>query len=162
MAEKTKDQLRLVNDTNFPNNNTNFITPDKLRGFNDDMIDSIATTADSASFASTDNSLQNQIDALEEEPIGYVTNYQGIQIPYRSPEHYRLIERAIRAKVEQNPNVQEALVGREKHDRREITHILRREDGTAIQESLITSLPAEVFTTILMKIRQEMQNEAAS
>lgn len=58
MAEQSKDQLRLTNEQNFPNNNTGFITPDKLRSFNDDIIDTLATTTDSASLASrvTDNS----------------------------------------------------------------------------------------------------------
>ena len=46
MAQKTKDQLRLENDTNFPNNNTGFITAAGLRGFNDDMIESLALQSD--------------------------------------------------------------------------------------------------------------------
>lgn len=95
----------------------------------------------------------------EKEPVGYVTNYQGIQIPYRSSEHYMLIERAIRAKVDQNPDVLQALIGINNDDRREITHILQRDDGSVIEESPITALPAEVFTTILMRIRKEKQEE---
>ena len=46
MAEKTKDQLRQVNEANFPNNNTGFITPARTREFNDDMIESLALEAD--------------------------------------------------------------------------------------------------------------------
>jgi len=53
---KTKAQLTTENNANFPNNNSQFITPEKLRGFNQDMIDSlvdeITYTADSASFDS--------------------------------------------------------------------------------------------------------------
>jgi len=58
MSEQSKDQLRLTNQQNFPNNNTGFITPDRLRQFNEDIIDTLATTADSASLASrvTDHS----------------------------------------------------------------------------------------------------------
>ena len=40
MAELSKQALKVENQTNFPNNNTGYITPDLLRGFNTDMIDS--------------------------------------------------------------------------------------------------------------------------
>ena len=56
---KTKDQLRLENDQNFPNNNTGFITAEGLRGFNDDMIDSLSTQAEV-------DGLQSQITANSE------------------------------------------------------------------------------------------------
>ena len=58
MAEQSKNLLRLENQTNFPNNNTGFITADKLRSFNLDIIDTMATVADSASLSSriTNNS----------------------------------------------------------------------------------------------------------
>jgi len=78
MAEKTQEQLRIVNQTNFPNNNTNFITPTRLREFNDDVIDSIATTADSASFAAEDINLQGQRDALVVSGSGVVIEEDGI------------------------------------------------------------------------------------
>lgn len=39
---KTKAQLRTENSNNFPNNNSQFITPEKLRGFNNDIIDAVA------------------------------------------------------------------------------------------------------------------------
>jgi len=42
---KTKAQLRTENSNNFPNNNSQFITPEKLRGFNNDIIDSVALEA---------------------------------------------------------------------------------------------------------------------
>ena len=47
MADKTKEQLSALNDANFPNNNSGFITPQKLRDFNQDMIDSMVTDIDS-------------------------------------------------------------------------------------------------------------------
>jgi len=47
MADKTKEQLSALNNANFPNNNSGFITPQKLRDFNQDMIDSMVTDIDS-------------------------------------------------------------------------------------------------------------------
>lgn len=85
-----------------------------------------------------------------EEPVGYVTNYQGIAIPFRSPEHYDLIARAIRAKFDRDYDCRKALL---KTKRSRLTHDLGH------PESPTTSLPAEVFTTILMQIRQEYQLE---
>jgi hypothetical protein len=52
MSSKNKSQLRTENSTNFPNNNSGFITPEKLRSFNGDIIDSVLVNADSASFIS--------------------------------------------------------------------------------------------------------------
>lgn len=42
MSQKSKQQLRQTNNANFPNNNSAFITPEKLREFNNDIIDSVA------------------------------------------------------------------------------------------------------------------------
>ena len=64
MAEQSKDQLRLTNQQNFPNNNTGFITPDRLRQFNEDIIDTLTTTADSASFNERINDNSESIDLL--------------------------------------------------------------------------------------------------
>jgi hypothetical protein len=54
MAELSKQALRVENNTEFPNNNNGQITPSRLRGFNEDMIDSlvdeISYNADSASW----------------------------------------------------------------------------------------------------------------
>jgi hypothetical protein len=52
MSSKNKSQLRTENSNNFPNNNSGFITPEKLRSFNGDIIDSVLVNADSASFIS--------------------------------------------------------------------------------------------------------------
>ena len=58
MAQQSKQQLENTNQSNFPNNNTNFITPDKLRGFNTDIIDSLVDensyNIDSGSWNATD------------------------------------------------------------------------------------------------------------
>ena len=53
MSSKNKSQLRTENSNNFPNNNTGFITPEKLRSFNGDMIDSMLISSDSGSFVTT-------------------------------------------------------------------------------------------------------------
>jgi hypothetical protein len=54
MSQLNKTQLEQENQQSFPNNNTGFITPLKLREFNTDMIDSMVDegsyNADSASF----------------------------------------------------------------------------------------------------------------
>ena len=75
MAELTKQQLEAANAELFPNNNTGYITADKLRTFNDDMIvslvDEIQYNADSASFSARINVLDpsgsaQAITALEQ------------------------------------------------------------------------------------------------
>jgi hypothetical protein len=61
MSQLTKQQLTVENNSSFPNNNTGFITPELLRTFNQDMIDSTVNqtvyTTDSASFDSRINSV---------------------------------------------------------------------------------------------------------
>ena len=54
MSSKNKSQLRTENNSSFPNNNSQFITPQKLRDFNADIIDSMVSNEDSGSFASGD------------------------------------------------------------------------------------------------------------
>lgn len=53
MSNLTKQALRVENSTNFPNNTTNYITPELLRSFNNDMIDSVVVNDGTASFATT-------------------------------------------------------------------------------------------------------------
>ena len=53
MSSKSKSQLRTENSTNFPNNNSQFITPEKLRGFNGDIIDSLVVSSDTGSYVTT-------------------------------------------------------------------------------------------------------------
>ena len=59
MAELNKGALTSENNNSFPNNNTGFITPDLLRTFNgnmiDSMVDEISYNVDSASFNSRIN-----------------------------------------------------------------------------------------------------------
>lgn len=68
------------------------------------------------------------------------------KIEYRSQEHFDLIERAIRAKFEQNPKAMKALLATAGMT---LTHDLGH------PESQYTSLPAKVFCDILTRIREE-------
>jgi hypothetical protein len=89
MAEITKAQLISENNASFPNNNTGFITPDKLRTFNANMIESlvdeITYNEDSASLSGSVASLQTQLNTLvvsgsaigienQGNPLGVVSN----------------------------------------------------------------------------------------
>lgn len=68
---KTKQQLIVDNNTSFPNNNANYITPALLRDFNRDMIDNTVNqdvyTADSGSF-------NQRIGDLETASSSFVTS----------------------------------------------------------------------------------------
>jgi len=63
MSQLTKPQLETVNQDNFPNNTTGYISPQRLREFNTDVIDSTVNqtiyTANSASFDSRIDSLES-------------------------------------------------------------------------------------------------------
>jgi len=62
MAEISKAGLKVVNNQNFPDNNTGFITPSKLREFNTDLIDS---TVNQATYSADIAAIQSDITALE-------------------------------------------------------------------------------------------------
>lgn len=72
MASISKAALATENSTSFPNNNTGYITPELLRNFNTDMIDSTVNqtvyTADSTSFDS-------RVDSLEAFSSSLVIDY---------------------------------------------------------------------------------------
>ena len=53
MSSLNKSQLRTENSDNFPNNNSQFITPEKLRDFNNDVIDSMVVNQDTGSYLVT-------------------------------------------------------------------------------------------------------------
>jgi len=82
MSQLNKQQLELVNQTNFPNNNTQFITPDKLREMNTDIIDSmvdeISYNIDSSSIVTHLDSLQAEVDALVLSGSGVVIQEEGV------------------------------------------------------------------------------------
>ncbi len=71
----------------------------------------------------------------------------GVCLPYGSPDHHRLIERAMRARIAQSTGLQEALKSTG-------DATLIHEIGAA--ESPRTSLPAAVFCRILTGIRAEL------
>ena len=63
MAELTKQALKVENNTNFPNNNTGYITPALLREFNTDMIDSMV---DEIGYKTDSGSWNQAIDSLNQ------------------------------------------------------------------------------------------------
>ncbi|MEK9158470.1 MAG: hypothetical protein AAB673_00520 [Patescibacteria group bacterium] len=73
--------------------------------------------------------------------------WKGQAIPYGSTEHHQLIERAIRAKFEQNQEAKDALLATKGMT---LMHDLGR------PEPPNTSLPAAVFCDILTRIREEI------
>jgi hypothetical protein len=57
MSQLTKGQLQVENQNNFPDNNTNYITPALLREFNTDMIQSLALQSEVDAISSSVDSL---------------------------------------------------------------------------------------------------------
>lgn len=71
----------------------------------------------------------------------------NLAIPYGSSEHHKLIERAIRAKFEQNKTAMDALLA---------TRGMTLIHDLGYPDPPNTSLPAEVFCEILTRIREEV------
>jgi hypothetical protein len=65
----TKQQLAVLNNTSFPDNNTGYITPDLLRTFNSQSVASAVNVndyvIDSASFSASIAELQNFSSSLD-------------------------------------------------------------------------------------------------
>lgn len=84
MSELNKVQLTAENNANFPNNNTGFITPEKLRTFNQDMIDSMVDeqtyNVDSSSFSGSIAMLEAQVDALVLSGSGVAILEEGVSL----------------------------------------------------------------------------------
>jgi len=78
--------------------------------------------------------------------------WNGKIIAYGTPEHHQLIERAIRAKFEQNKDAKTALLAT---TGMELTHDVGQPDPPN------TSLPAKVFCDILTRIREELNHARA-
>lgn len=78
------------------------------------------------------------------------TTYGGVTIKMGSPEHQALIGRAIKAKIEQNPEVARALI--ESYPR-ELIHDTGRPDHPK------TNFPATVFVKILTELREEFRQK---
>jgi len=86
MSQLTKNQLESENQSSFPNNTSNYITPQALREFNTDMIQSTVNqtiyTADSASFSQriTQNQGVQGIQGVQgSQGIQGIQGSQGIQ-----------------------------------------------------------------------------------
>jgi hypothetical protein len=73
--------------------------------------------------------------------------YQGIPFTFGSPEHHALIQRAIWAKLEQNPEIVGAFVA---------THPGPIIHDTGWPEHENTSFPAAAFTRILTELRRQL------
>lgn len=77
MAEITKQALIVENNQSFPNNNTGYITPQKLRDFNTNMIDS---TANQTIFANASGSWNVSINALNAYTAAFSASVDLTQI----------------------------------------------------------------------------------
>jgi hypothetical protein len=75
----------------------------------------------------------------------------GRRIPRGGPAHHELAARAMRAKLEQNPDVQDALRAT---DGLRLTHELVDEHGEPVPDSL--TLPKAVFVEIWTRLRGEI------
>jgi predicted NAD-dependent protein-ADP-ribosyltransferase YbiA (DUF1768 family) len=75
----------------------------------------------------------------------------GARLAYGSPDHHRLIERAMRARIAQSLGLQEAL--------RSTADAMLIHDTGADADSPTTSLPASVFCRILTEIRSELLSD---
>ncbi|ANY16552.1 hypothetical protein [Bordetella pseudohinzii] len=73
--------------------------------------------------------------------------WNGQRLPYGSTQHHRLIETAIRVRIEQCIGLQRALLS---------TNGLDLVHDTGRKEAPTTSLPATVFCRILTAIREEL------
>ena len=73
--------------------------------------------------------------------------WQGRAVSFKSKEYYQLIERGIRAKLDQNETARQALLD---------TRNAQLMHDTGRPESPNTSLPSERFVSILIKIRTEL------
>ncbi len=73
--------------------------------------------------------------------------YQGKEISFGSPEHHQLVKAAIRASLEQSPEVAKAFL---------LTHPRPLEHNTGRKENPSTALPGSKFAQILEEIRAEL------
>jgi len=81
----------------------------------------------------------------------------GCDVPIGSAEHHELARLAIKAKLEQNKEVQRAL---EATDDLRLTHVLVDDNGQLVPDSL--TLPAAVFCRIWTELRAEWRSAHAT
>ena len=72
MSTLNKQQLETVNQDNFPNNNTGYISPARLREFNTDVIDSLTLQTQ---FDANSASVDSRLDSLESFSSSIVIDY---------------------------------------------------------------------------------------
>jgi hypothetical protein len=87
---------------------------------------------------------------------GETVDYCGERVPVGGPRHHQLAEKAMRAKLKQNPDVRRAL--RETAGL-QLTHELVDGTGKPVPDSV--TLPATVFCAIWTRLRQEALDEDA-
>jgi hypothetical protein len=73
MAQLSKQALKVGNNTSFPNNNTNYITPTILRDFNVDMIDSMVDEIPYGAYTQSVNTSLSNINAFTASASGLTT-----------------------------------------------------------------------------------------
>lgn len=71
----TKQQLEILNNSSFPNNNAGYITPEILRNFNSS---SIAATVNQDTYTADSASFDTRIDSLENFSSSLVTNFATV------------------------------------------------------------------------------------
>ena len=81
--------------------------------------------------------------------------YLGKTIKVGSPEHHELMKRAIRAKLEQNPEILKLLLDT---GDKQITHILKTPDGRILPDS--KTIPGAIFSQILMDLKEEFRQQS--
>jgi len=72
MSQISKQQLETVNQTNFPNNSTGYISAELLRQFNTDVIDS---TVNQTSYTNDSQSFDSRLDAQEAFSSSLAVNF---------------------------------------------------------------------------------------
>ena len=92
-------------------------------------------------------------NASPSESVGFC----GEPVEVGRSRHHQLAEKAMRAKLEQNPDVRRALLDTAGL---KLTHDLVDESGTPVPDSL--TLPATVFCAIWTRLRQEALDEEAA
>ena len=80
--------------------------------------------------------------------------YELVSYIVWSEEHHWLMKRAIRCKLEQNPEILKLLL---ETWNKKIIHCPTRKDWTPYPDS--TTIPAEVFSRIYMELREEFRNQ---
>ena len=70
-----KQQLQVLNTTNFPNNTTGYITPALLRDFNSQSVDAMALQTEVTALST---SFQSQLNSLEDFSSSLVTNFATV------------------------------------------------------------------------------------